>query len=164
MEKDWFPRRVSRPVLRFKRPLHHFNASRELKTERWYPRQESHLILLLRREVCVYYTTRTSLRKLAPHAGYAPTPTVRQTVMLLLQQWGICIDHFGYFGSSISHTALAGCSDCLEIGSHSGVAPGPPVLQAGALLRELSSRSILKWSSYQVTLLGLPVINRALCY
>ena len=26
--------------------------------------------------------------RLAPHAGDAPTPTVRQTVMLLLQQWG----------------------------------------------------------------------------
>ena len=25
---------------------------------------------------------------MAPHAGDAPTPTVRQTVMLLLQQWG----------------------------------------------------------------------------
>lgn len=29
----------------------------------------------------------------------------------------------------------------LNVSSYSGVAPGPPVLQAGALLRELSSRS-----------------------
>ena len=30
----------------------------------------------------------------------------------------------------------------LEFGGCSGVAPGPPVLQAGALLRELNSRSL----------------------
>ena len=83
-KRRWFPCEVTLLVLRLKRPLHHFNASRDL--ESGVSRQELHLILLLRREVC-HLIHHENLEKLAAHAGYAPAPSVRQTHVLLLHQW-----------------------------------------------------------------------------
>ena len=65
--RKWWPARVTLPVLRFKRPLHHFNACRP----NWCSRQDLHLHWRRsrRRASALGYASKM---KMEPPAGVAP--------------------------------------------------------------------------------------------
>ncbi len=107
---------VTLPLLRFKRPLHHFNASRE--EDSTYPCQDLHLIRRLRTTPCFSYTTGTKCAV----SRKRPMP-VTLRLNLFDRQAGY------YYINEASLWWMAG----------SGIAPASRRLQRRANLSQLSS-------------------------
>src|SRR5437870_7396535 len=83
---------------------------------------------------------------------------IRSRIDGLVDCWIDAVD-FVRAGSSLHHSNTP-LLRCFAMVPEVGIAPTSPPLQGGANLPQLLG----EWSSRQVMLLRLPVINRALCF